>query len=70
MSFVLIILAIISLFIGYGMAVSMFYESSSNRNTFKYFISNIFMYVIPIVLILIIAYIRNYKWNLGKFLHY
>lgn len=61
MSFVLIILTIISLFIGYEMTVSMFYKSSSNRNTFKYFISNIFMYVIPIVLILIIGYIRNYK---------
>lgn len=59
MSVVLIILATISLFIGYGMAVSMFYESSSSENSFKYIISNIFMYVIPIGLILIIAYIRN-----------
>ena len=55
-SFILIILAIISLFIGYAMAVSMSYESSSSG---KYIVSNIFMYVIPISIIAIIAYIRS-----------
>ena len=58
-SFILIILAIISLFIGYAMAVSMFYESRSSSTSFKYIISNIFMYVIPISIIAIIAYIRS-----------
>lgn len=58
-SFILIILAIISLFIGYATAVSMSYESSSSGTSFKYIVSNIFMYVIPIAIIAIIAYIRS-----------